>query len=75
LVGTGTARQPRNGIPDRSAVLDYSRALSALIDPVSAVPAMSWQGIRRRLMRNWRAEAVARKRGLNSADADAAKAA
>lgn len=56
-------------------VLDYSRALSALIDPVSPVPAISWQGVRRRLMRNWRAEAVARKRGLNSADAEAVKAA
>ena len=51
-------------------VLDYSRALSALIDTVSPVPAMSWQGVRRRLMRNWRAKAVARKRGLNSADAE-----
>ncbi|WP_244476028.1 DUF4105 domain-containing protein [Methylobacterium sp. Leaf93] len=45
-------------------VLDYSRALSALIDPVSPVPAISWNGVRRRLLRNWRAEAVARMRSL-----------
>lgn len=45
-------------------VLDYSRALSALIDPVSPVPAISWDGVRRRLLRNWRAEAVARMRSL-----------
>lgn len=45
-------------------VLDYSRALSALIDPVSPVPAVSWDGVRRRLLRNWRAETVARMRGL-----------
>ncbi|WP_019906486.1 hypothetical protein [Methylobacterium sp. 77] len=45
-------------------VLDYSRALSALVDPVSPVPAIRWGGVRRRLLRNWRAETVARMRGL-----------
>ncbi|MFD1303164.1 HdeD family acid-resistance protein [Methylobacterium marchantiae] len=45
-------------------VLDYSRALSALVDPVSPVPAIRWEGVRRRLLRNWRAETVARMRNL-----------
>ncbi|WP_244483631.1 DUF4105 domain-containing protein [Methylobacterium sp. Leaf91] len=45
-------------------VLDYSRALSALIDPVSPVQAIGWNGVKRRLLRNWRAEAVARMRSL-----------
>lgn len=44
-------------------VLDYARALSTLVDPVTPLPAIPWQGVRRRLVRNWRAEAVARKRG------------
>lgn len=43
-------------------VLDYARALSTLVDPVSPVPAIRWRGVRRRLVRNWRAETVARKR-------------
>ncbi|WP_244475655.1 DUF4105 domain-containing protein [Methylobacterium sp. Leaf466] len=54
-------------------VLDYARALSALVDPVAPVPAVRWQGVRRRLLRNWRAETVARKRGvLAAAEASAA---
>ncbi|MCJ2082602.1 HdeD family acid-resistance protein [Methylobacterium sp. J-090] len=56
-------------------VLDYARALSALIDPVSPVPALGWHGVRRRLRRNWRAETIARKRGLAAAEPTAAKVA
>ncbi|WP_244473046.1 DUF4105 domain-containing protein [Methylobacterium sp. Leaf100] len=56
-------------------VLDYARALSALIDPVSPVPAIRWQGVRRRLLRNWRAETVARKRGLVARTEPATRAA
>lgn len=40
-------------------VLDYSRALSALLDPVSPVPAFAWAGVGRRLLRNWRAGPMA----------------
>ncbi|MGE7414103.1 DUF4105 domain-containing protein [Methylobacterium tarhaniae] len=33
-------------------VLDYSRALSALLDPVSPVPGIAWKGVGRRFVRN-----------------------
>jgi len=55
-------------------VLDYARALSTLVDPVSPVPAMSWRSVRRRLLRNWRAERVARRRGLAEAEPKARSA-
>lgn len=44
-------------------VLDYARALSALVDPISPVPAIRWQSVRERLKRNWRTEALVRRRG------------
>jgi uncharacterized membrane protein HdeD (DUF308 family) len=40
-------------------VLDYSRALSALLDPVSPVPTIAWKGVGRRLIRNWRGGTLA----------------
>ncbi len=36
-------------------VLDYTRALSALVDPVSPVPSIAWRRVGWRLLRNWRA--------------------
>lgn len=56
-------------------VLDYTRALGALTDPVAPVPTIKWQGVRRRLMRNERAETVARQRGLIRAEPHEAKVA
>jgi uncharacterized membrane protein HdeD (DUF308 family) len=41
-------------------VLDYTRALSALIDPVSPVPSIAWKRVGWRLVRNWRARSLAR---------------
>lgn len=55
-------------------VLDYARALSALVDPVSQAPAIPWQGVRRRFLRNWRAETVARERRSRLDAADGARA-
>ncbi|MDP4025271.1 DUF4105 domain-containing protein [Methylobacterium sp. NEAU 140] len=40
-------------------VLDYSRALSVLLDPVSPVPGIAWKGVGRRFVRNWRAGSLA----------------
>jgi uncharacterized membrane protein HdeD (DUF308 family) len=41
-------------------VLDYARALSALIDPVSPVPSIAWRRVGWRLVRNWRARSLTR---------------
>lgn len=41
-------------------VLDYTRALSALVDPVSPVPSIAWRRVGWRLVRNWRARSLAR---------------
>ncbi|MEL6065037.1 MULTISPECIES: HdeD family acid-resistance protein [unclassified Methylobacterium] len=41
-------------------VLDYARALSALIDPASPVPSIAWRRVGWRLVRNWRARSLAR---------------
>ncbi|MCJ2101073.1 DUF4105 domain-containing protein [Methylobacterium sp. E-046] len=41
-------------------VLDYTRALSALVDPVSPVPSIPWKRVGWRLARNWRARALVR---------------
>ncbi|MDP4005695.1 DUF4105 domain-containing protein [Methylobacterium sp. NEAU K] len=41
-------------------VLDYARALSALIDPVSPVPSIAWSGVGRRFVRNWRTGSLTR---------------
>jgi hypothetical protein len=41
-------------------VLDYTRALSALIDPASPVPAIAWRRVGWRLLRNWRARSLGR---------------
>ena len=41
-------------------VLDYTRALSALVDPVSPVPSMPWKRVGWRLARNWRARTLVR---------------
>ncbi|MCJ2134128.1 DUF4105 domain-containing protein [Methylobacterium sp. J-026] len=41
-------------------VLDYTRALSALIDPASPVPSIAWKRVGWRLVRNWRARSLAR---------------
>ncbi|SDN41059.1 Uncharacterized membrane protein HdeD, DUF308 family [Methylobacterium phyllostachyos] len=41
-------------------VLDYTRALSALIDPGSPVPTIAWKRVGWRLLRNWRARSLAR---------------
>ncbi|MGU3662921.1 DUF4105 domain-containing protein [Methylobacterium sp. A49B] len=41
-------------------VLDYTRALSALVDPASPVPSIPWKRVGWRLARNWRARALAR---------------
>lgn len=41
-------------------VLDYARALSALIDPASPVPSLAWKRVGWRLVRNWRARSLAR---------------
>ena len=41
-------------------VLDYTRALSALVDPVSPVPSIPWRRVGWRLVRNGRARALAR---------------
>ena len=41
-------------------VLDYTRALSALVDPASPVPSIPWKRVGWRLVRNWRARALAR---------------
>ncbi|WP_244000812.1 HdeD family acid-resistance protein [Methylobacterium sp. E-005] len=41
-------------------VLDYARALSALIDPASPVPTIAWRRVGWRLVRNWRARSLAR---------------
>ncbi|UHC17677.1 DUF4105 domain-containing protein [Methylobacterium currus] len=40
-------------------VLDYSRALSALLDPVSPVREIAWKGVGRRLVRNLQAGPMA----------------
>jgi uncharacterized membrane protein HdeD (DUF308 family) len=41
-------------------VLDYTRALSALTDPVSPVPSIAWKRVGWRLLRNWRARSLVR---------------
>ncbi len=41
-------------------VLDYARALSALIDPASPVPTIAWRRVGWRLVRTWRARSLAR---------------
>lgn len=41
-------------------VLDYARALGALIDPDSPVPSIAWKRVGWRLVRNWRARSLAR---------------
>ena len=41
-------------------VLDYARALSALIDPASPVPSLAWRRVGWRLVRTWRARSLAR---------------
>ncbi|MGH1573962.1 DUF4105 domain-containing protein [Methylobacterium sp. P31] len=41
-------------------MLDYTRALSALIDPVSPVPSIAWKRVGWRLVRNWRARSLSR---------------
>ncbi|MCJ2048630.1 DUF4105 domain-containing protein [Methylobacterium sp. J-070] len=41
-------------------VLDYTRALGALVDPVSPVPSIPWRRVGWRLVRNGRARALAR---------------
>jgi uncharacterized membrane protein HdeD (DUF308 family) len=41
-------------------VLDYTRALSALVDPASPVPSIPWKRVGWRLVRNLRARALAR---------------
>lgn len=40
-------------------VLDYTRALSALVDPASPVPSIAWKRVGWRLLRNWRARDLA----------------
>lgn len=40
-------------------VLDYSRALSVLVDPLSPMPGMAWTDVGRRLRRDWRARSAA----------------
>lgn len=40
-------------------VLDYTRALSALVDPASSVPSIAWKRVGWRLLRNWRARDLA----------------
>ncbi len=39
-------------------VLDYSRALSALLDPVAPVPAIAWADVRRRLLGRGRGRVI-----------------
>lgn len=41
-------------------VLDYTRALSALVDPASPVPSIAWRRVGWRLLRNWRARSLTR---------------
>jgi hypothetical protein len=41
-------------------VLDYTRALSALVDPVSPVPSIAWKRVGWRFVRNWRARSLIR---------------
>lgn len=41
-------------------VLDYARALSALIDPASPMPSLAWRRVGWRLVRNARARSLAR---------------